>query len=476
MNTRRLEVWIWIADLGWILFAFLGADLLRFGTTWSSDERISIHALIPFAVATGVTWSALSLFMRLDGFRGGWRLSAVLSQLLVATLSTLAVLAIIGYFSRTYVSRLALTYFVLLLAVGFAGVRFGARLLLRMWHDGGAVWRVLVVGGGRIAQEVAAKIGQHPETLCKVVGLLYPSRDGDEFKLPQQECGEFSTLEIFDLLRQLRVNELIVALPYTPTSEIRTMIARARDMGIVTSMVPQPYELYAYRPKLFSLDGLPLFQLQEPGLRRRYLILKRALDVTVASLLVIPVSTLILPIAAILLLKKGAAFRRETRIEQYGATFGMWRLNVPRPAPAGSYFETMLNHLSITELPQLWNVIAGQMSLVGPRPEPPSRIATYSEWQRRRLRVKPGITGLAQVHGLREYSSSEQKTRFDLQYVMDPHLLWDLSLLLQTIWTLVTRLFSAAPKRRVFEMDWKRQDPASQGLMTNAHRTQPSAD
>jgi len=476
MNTRRLEIWIWLADLAWISLAFFGADLLRFGTTWAPDERISIHALVPFAIATGLTWSALSLFMQVDGFRGGWRLSAVFSQLLLAMSCTLAVLAILGCFTRTPISRLALTYFILLLGVGFAGVRFGARFVLRMWHDGGAVWRVLVIGGGRVAQEVAAKINQHPETLCKVVGLLFPSPDAQDCSLPQQQSAELSTLKIFDLLRELRVNELIVALPYTPTFEMRTMIARARDMGIVTSMVPQAYELYAHRPKLFSLDGLPLLQLQELGLSRRYLILKRALDVAVATLLAIPASIVILPIAAILLIKKGSAFRRETRIGQYGRSFPMWRLDVPRPAPAGWYLESMLDHLSITELPQLLNVITGQMSLIGPRPEPPARIATYSDWQQRRLRVKPGMTGLAQVQGLREYSSSEQKTRFDLQYVMDPHLLWDISLLLQTIWTLVMRLFSRVPNRQVFEMDWKTQEPASQGLITNAHRTQPSAD
>jgi lipopolysaccharide/colanic/teichoic acid biosynthesis glycosyltransferase len=154
----------------------------------------------------------------------------------------------------------------------------------------------------------------------------------------------------------------------------------------------------------------------------------------------------------------------------------MWRLDVVRPADLKSGFESFLDYLSIAELPQLFNVIAGQMSLVGPRPEPPARIETYSEWQHRRLRVKPGMTGLAQVHGLRACSSSEQKTRFDLQYVMDPHLLWDISLLLQTIWTLATRLFSRAPGREIYEMDWKAQEHSSQGLMSNAHRTQPGTD
>jgi lipopolysaccharide/colanic/teichoic acid biosynthesis glycosyltransferase len=475
MNTRRLEIWIWVADLAWMFLAFFGADFLRYGTTWTPLERSSIHALVPFALATGVTWSALSLFMRMDGFRGGWRPSAVLSQLLLAMCCTLAVVTILGYFTRTYISRLALTYFMLLLFAGFAGLRFGARLLLRLWHDGGPVWRVLVVGGGRVAQEVAAKIEQHPETLCRVVGLLFPTQDAEEQSVARKDGSQYSTFELFDLLRELRVNELVVALPYAPSAEIRKMIGRAHDMGIATSLVPQSYELYVHRPRLFSLDGLPLLQLQDPSLRIRYVVLKRTFDIILAAVLNIPATVVLFPLALILLLRKGSAFRHEIRIGQHGEPFSMWRLDVERSAING-FFERMLDRFSITELPQLWNVIAGQMSLVGPRPEPPAKFQTYSEWQQRRLRVKPGMTGLAQVHGLREYSSSEQKTRFDLQYVMDPHLLWDISLLLQTIWTLATRLFSRVPSRQVYEIDWKTQEHFSQGLMSNAHRSQPSAD
>jgi lipopolysaccharide/colanic/teichoic acid biosynthesis glycosyltransferase len=413
--------------------------------------------------------------MQMDGFRGGWRLSAVFSQLLVGVGCTLAVLTVLGYFSRTYVSRLALTYFILLLAAGFVGIRFSARLMLRVWHDGGPLWRVLIIGNGRVAQEVAAKIHQHPETLCKVVGLLFPNQDAPENKLPPAQNSQLSTLQIFGLLQELRVNELIIALPYAPTAEIHKMIARARDMGISTSVVPQSYELYASRPRLFTLDGLPLLRLPEPGLSRRYVLLKRALDLLGACMLSIPATLVLLPAAAALIVKKGVAFRRETRIGQYGVSFALWRLNVSRPVPAGSRFESFLDHLSITELPQLWNVAAGDMSLVGPRPEPPARTANYSDWQQRRLRVKPGMTGLAQVQGLREFSSSEQKSRFDLQYVMDAHLLWDISLLLQTIWTLVMRLFSRVSSRQLYEVDWKTPESA-QGFISNAHRSQPSAD
>ena len=479
MNTRKLEVWILIADLACILFAFLGADGLRFGLTWTPGERISIRALLPFILTTCVVWTALSAFMPMDGFRGGWKLSAVFSHLLFGTACTVAVLAALGYFTRNYVSRLALGYFIVLLLVGVVGVRCGARQLLRARHAGGDVWRVLIIGGGRVAQEVAAKIEQHPEMLCQVVGLLFPNQDSEELIVPglaHKQASQLSTLDIFDLLRNSRVNEVIVALSHAPTPEIRTLLGRIRDMGVETSIVPQSYELYAARPKLVMLDGLPLVQLHEPGLRRRYVVLKRIVDVVIASLLLLPTFLFLAVIAAVLLTKKGHAFRRETRCGQYGNPFQMLRLNVDRPVRSDSKFERLLEYLSITELPQLWNVIRGQMSLVGPRPDPMTRSNLYSDWQQRRLRVQPGMTGLAQVHGLRDFSSPEQKTRFDLQYAVNPYLLFDISLLLQTVWTLLRRVFSPAPKPEIFDLDWKNGLTVPPDVMPNAHRTQPSAD
>ena len=193
-----------------------------------------------------------------------------------------------------------------------------------------------------------------------------------------------------------------------------------------------------------------------------------------ACLLIIPAALVVFPVGLFLLIRRRSVFRVETRCGQFGSPFGMLRLNIDRPVQSDSRFELLLEHLSITELPQLWNVLRGQMSLDGPRPDPVASLSRYSEWQQRRLKVKPGMTGLAQVQGLREFSSVEQKTRFDLQYVVDPYLLWDVSLLLQTFWTLLIRLFRSTPRRGTYNVDWN--EPRDQDVISNAHRTQPSAD
>jgi lipopolysaccharide/colanic/teichoic acid biosynthesis glycosyltransferase len=153
-------------------------------------------------------------------------------------------------------------------------------------------------------------------------------------------------------------------------------------------------------------------------------------------------------------------------------------LNSDREAPRLPASEIILQQLSITELPQLWNVLRGDMSLVGPRPESSDRVKHYSDWQRERLNVKPGMTGLAQVHGLRQQHSSEEKARFDLQYMLRPSPFQDVVLLLQTMGTLIMRLLhlgSLVPADRVITY---KDDPdkVSERSLPSAHRAQPGAD
>ena len=176
MNTRKLEVWILLADLACIGVAFLGADLLRFGLTWDPDEVISIHALLPFALATCFIWIALSVVMQMDGFRGGWKLSAVFSHLLLGTSCTFALLLALGYLTRSYVSRLALSYFMLLLVAGFLGVRCLARLMLRWRHEEGDVWRVVIIGSGRVAQGSRQKLNSIPKCCARLWACYFPTR------------------------------------------------------------------------------------------------------------------------------------------------------------------------------------------------------------------------------------------------------------------------------------------------------------
>jgi lipopolysaccharide/colanic/teichoic acid biosynthesis glycosyltransferase len=328
------------------------------------------------------------------------------------------------------------------------------------------------------------KIERHPEMLCKVVGFLQPENTPLELSLPCQDSGavvSVSTLGILDLLLAQRVDELILALQFSTYPEVLNLAGRCRELGITVGLVPQPYELYLSRPHLLDLDGLPILHFQAPSTSAIFGLCKRSVDILLSVSLMLLTAPIIVFLAVWLDWRTGRAFRRETRCGLHGRIFSMMRLNIDRPPAGDSRLEVMLDRLSFTELPQLWNVLRGEMSLVGPRPEAPDRVQCYSDWQRQRLSVKPGITGLAQVHGVRELHSSEEKTRFDLQYMLNPSLSNDISLILQTCWTVAIRLIRPFKHVRSKHGDFSQPVvlPAGQFFedkFTDAHSTQSSAD
>src|SRR5258708_18746445 len=474
MNPRNLSSGILISDLLWSAVAMVGALALRYGGELSQVGLRTLVAQAPFLVGAWVIWTLLSLFLALDGFKGGWRLSAVVSQLLLAVGGLMVVLSAGGYLFASYVSRLALIYFGILLFAGFTLMGVGAYVLRGGGWENGAARRIVIVGRGSLVRELERKIGRHPEMLCRVVGFLSP----DDGKVEPGLCWgpsavHLASVGIVDLLCSNRVNELVLALPDCSHPELLGLAAQCRERGIAVSLVPQFYELYLSRPSLIDLDGLPVVQLGQPKIGGS-LAWKRVFDLALGSVLFLFALPVVLPAAVALLLLNGKAFRWDVRCGYKGSAFKMLRLNVDLTPINGSWFEQLLGELSLTEVPQLWNVLLGDMSLVGPRPEAPDRVCRYSDWQRQRLVVKPGPTGWHKVHGIREHHSSEEKTRFDLQYLLNPSPWTDVSLLLQTVWTLTFRRSNRA-QVATFDLAETGSSSARSGfrqeILNDAHRS-----
>jgi lipopolysaccharide/colanic/teichoic acid biosynthesis glycosyltransferase len=440
MKRKNLGRRILFADLAWSVVAFFAAEALRYGAFWAATDWSPSYVLSPFLVAAIVFWSLLSSGMKLDCFVGGWRFPAVVSQMFLAIVCLMSILLSIGYLKRDYVSRLVLTYFGIFLFAGFLAIRYVAWQMLLTKYRSGRVRRVVIVGSGRIAREVGLKIHNHPEMLWQLVGFLCP--EGEDGVIGQSPETSFTVpvVGVANLLKVKDVSDLILAHASPSMLELLKLAESCRARGIRISIVPQPYDLYLSKPNLFDLDGVPVLELHQEFCSDFFLYSKRFLDLVIGSLLsFIAIPILLFPVIRLRLMK-GKAFRWETRCGCLGKAFSMLRLNVDRHAVDLTRFERMLVKSSLTELPQLWNVMRGEMSLVGPRPEPPDRVCRYSEWHKQRLSLKPGVTGLAQVQGLREQHSSEEKTHFDLQYLLHLSLWTDLSLLLQTVWTLAKRL------------------------------------
>jgi lipopolysaccharide/colanic/teichoic acid biosynthesis glycosyltransferase len=486
MKPEQLRNRILAADLAWIPIALMVEQELFSELHWG-PLRLGPTNFVLYVACTILAWVLLSENMHLDGFRGGWRLPALISHLLLAATLLMVVLLAVENVSGRYVGTSALGVFSVLLLAGFLCIRGLARERVLQRYKNGKVHRVVILGSDRLASELATKFSYHPELLCRVIGFLCPGGEVPVARLSRglpQGPASVSTMEVVGILRQHNVDELVMA--HTPVSnEILNLVALCRQQAIRVSLVPQPYELYLSRPSLLDLGGLPLLQLGEMAPPASARVGKRGLDLGLGFLLAVATLPVVLVSCLAVRWSTGRAFRWERRIGWRGVQFSMLRLNVDRDPQTARRFERMLWRFSISELPQFWNVLKGDMSLVGPRPEGPERANSYSAWQQQRLSVKPGMTGLAQVQGLREQHSSEEKTRHDLQYMLRPSLLKDLSLLIETIWTLALRLIHlvgqtfpagppvvAVPQSIVYSASLQ----SFPEMLQHAHRTQSGSD
>jgi lipopolysaccharide/colanic/teichoic acid biosynthesis glycosyltransferase len=437
MSRNRLRYWILPADLVWISAALLWALSIRFGSLW--QRSVPNHAAADVAVilmSSAIIWTLLYFVMDLDGLDWASDLPGRTSFLLLAVGCFISLLAASSYFTREYFSRLALGYFGILVFGGFVASRWLILRLLSSAQFPGAVRRVVILGDGRLARELVQKFENHPELRCRVIGCL---SSGTEGRPGAAAPTRMSTLHIIEFLQANRVTDLMLVPPAPMPREVLSLIARCQAAGIKISLVPQLYELYTSRPRLIEVGGVPLLTLDQHGTPEWPQIMKAVPDRLLALLLLVACSPLLL-IAALYLRRTGRkVFQCELRCGRDGVPFRMHRLNIDRDIQHAHRLESALSNTGMTELPQLWNVLRGEMSLVGPRPESPARVKHYSEWHRQRLRVKPGITGYAQVQGLRDQHSSEEKTRFDLQYILNWSPVLDLAIVLQTAWVVVRR-------------------------------------
>jgi lipopolysaccharide/colanic/teichoic acid biosynthesis glycosyltransferase len=443
MKTQNIRYWILAADLLCVFAALVLAIGLRYANT---IDRISFTGYLQtyslMVLVAVVGWILLYFEMSLDGFKGGWHFPSVLSKVIVAVSILMLVVLACAYLTRHYYSRLVLLYFVPFLVLGLIGIRCLVRSLITSRLRSTAEHRCVILGNGPVARELADKVAAHPELHFQVVGLLFPDEldasNGFAASLGTP-LASLKTLQVLELLARENVQKLIVVMSQANGMEVGKLIAECRRFLIQVYVVPHWYDLYVSKAELIDIDGLPLLSLAERNRSGATLALKRAIDVVLSAGLLLFVSPLLVFAALFVYRKKGKAFRAELRCGKEGIPFHMYRLNVIRHATNPPRYERLFVRWSLTELPQLWNVLRGDMSLVGPRPESAERVKHYSDWQRQRLKVRGGVTGLAQVHGLREQHSSDDKARFDLQYIFTWSPLLDLSLILQTAWTLLFR-------------------------------------
>jgi Undecaprenyl-phosphate glucose phosphotransferase len=337
--------------------------------------------------------------------------------------------------------------------------REGIRWLLeRRWRAGIGLKRVLIAGSGDLGRMVADRILQHRELGYQVVGFVDDRAAGDH--IGYRGLPLLGTLEdVMDVSRRERVDHLYVALPLEEHSKLLDLVEATSREFIDIKVVPDLLQFIALRARLEDLDGLPVINLNDVPLQGFNSWLKRVIDIMLSS---VALALLAAPMAIIALLVKwtspGPVFYRQERMGLDGKGFNVYKFRsmfhgaeegsgpiwAREDDPRATSLGRWLRRFDLDELPQFWNVLRGDMSIVGPRPERPFFVEQFKHripQYMLRHKVKAGITGWAQVNGWRGNTSLEKRIEYDLYYIEN----WSVTLDLKIMWLTVVRgLFQRA--------------------------------
>jgi exopolysaccharide biosynthesis polyprenyl glycosylphosphotransferase len=339
------------------------------------------------------------------------------------------------------------------LGVGTLVGSFAARGVLRwVWHRATPMAIGIVIGAPATVDTVARRVMTHPETRLHLVGYLSNSTEGDSGELPR--LGTLA--DIAGVAAAEGVERVVVTEQQMSEPAAERLIEECKEAGLALTFLPQHYGLLGPGIELNRLAELPVLDFRFSDPPRSTQAMKRAMDVFVSGVLLVAISPVLLVAAIATLIDSGRPiFFRQKRAGKDGVSFTMLKFRTmdadaesrlgelidlskldepafkipddPRITKVGKH----LRRTSIDELPQLINVLRGQMSLVGPRPEEEAVVALYDERQRGRLAIKPGLTGPMQVYG-RSDLTFEERLAMERDYLDNLSLLTDLQILIRT--------------------------------------------
>jgi exopolysaccharide biosynthesis polyprenyl glycosylphosphotransferase len=326
----------------------------------------------------------------------------------------------------------------------------------RLFARGVGVSRVIIVGVGEVGRTVMRTIVAQPELGYRIVGFV-----DDNPEKGQTDIGRFKALgalrNLPSLIEEEAVDEVIITLPWMYHRKIMSVVRECERRKVSARIVPDLFQMSLSQVDVDDLGGVPLIGVREVGFGQWAQLIKRGMDIAVAVVgFTLGAPLLALIALAIRLDSPGPIIFHQTRVGVAGKLFKIYKFRSMREGaeeelerllelneaqgclfkirddPRMTRVGRFLRRISLDELPQLWNVLRGEMSLVGPRPPTPDEVANYQEWHKRRLDGRPGMTGLWQVSG-RSLLSFDETVLLDVYYIENWSLWLDLKILLRTV-------------------------------------------
>lgn len=363
----------------------------------------------------------------------------------------LLVFIALTYLVSTYkLSRGVFLYFFVMSTTLIVGCRLALRNLLRKLRARGFnLQKVMIVGVGPAAQHTYEKLKRHPELGLDIIGFVAGPYDKVEEKIfGKPVLGTIA--EITDLIRKHGATKIVVALSRSEGALLEKVLERVKEEFVDLTLVPDIYDYVALGCEVEDFDGLPMVSLNETPIMGLNLFLKRIFDVFIAAVALLIWSPVMVILSVIIKsTSKGPVFYKQERMSLNGKSFSMLKFRSMRMDQSGDVeiltkqgdprvtaIGRFIRKTSLDELPQFFNVLKGEMSIVGPRPERTwvveevrSQIPKYMF----KHKVKAGITGWAQINGWRGNTSLEKRIEYDLYYIKNWSLLFDLKIIFLTL-------------------------------------------
>jgi exopolysaccharide biosynthesis polyprenyl glycosylphosphotransferase len=453
-----------LVDAALIVLSFFIAYLVRYELQLL--KQVEPAFAVPFTVYLPSIAALLLILLVIYWIEGAYRNDGRLlfDQLYIVFRGTLtgiaSMIVIVFLITPSYYSRLIFGYAGIAICILVGGSRVAERMIIAWRHRHGlGVRHILIIGAGEVARSIMRSVVARPELGYRIMGFL------DDDPTTQNDIGRYPALGTLDKLSEVLAtcpaDEVIVTLPWVSYTKIMQIMKECERCNIQVRIVPDLFQMAFSNVVVETLDSIPLLGIRQPVLRDWQAFFKRAVDVIISGLALIVLAPLLALVALIIKLDSpGPAVFRQTRVGRNGALFTVFKFrsmrmgaeaqmeelqarneatgplfkmrNDPRCTRVGRF----VRRTSIDELPQLWNVLKGDMSIVGPRPPLPSEVEKYALWHHQRLDVSPGITGLWQVSGRSDLTFDEM-VLLDIYYVENWSPLLDLRILLKTIPTIL---------------------------------------
>ena len=472
-RTRLIGLFV-LSDVVGILFSYFYSYVFRFyGYIIPVNPEKGIPAVKSYLVVFPLFLIVhLGVFVLQGFYRSRLKRTKIDDFILItlnALLTILLVMAVLNYLYNYSQGAAPLFHMEFKLSHGFLALYFAIVVFIisflrnqiyffmkRRFAKGMNLQNVLIVGAGEMGKTVAQKLVQYREMGFAVKGFL------DDEKKAGEKIDIGGGIEVLGTLNELEsileeggISDVYVALDLNNYSKILETLQVVNKYMVNVRLIPDLFQLLTLKAKIEDLDGFPVISVDEPPMRGMMLVVKRVVDVISSVLLLILLSPLILLVSLLIVItSKGPVLYHQERMGMDGRKFIIHKFRTmvcdaeketgpvmcsphdPRITKVGKF----LRKFSIDEFPQLINVIKGEMSLIGPRPERPAFVREFREKIPKymlRHKVKSGITGWAQVHGLRQDSSIDKRLEYDFYYIQN----WSLALDLKIIWKTIRKGF-----------------------------------